>query len=113
MNENSMDNNTILVEHSSTEQGPHVNKERHEKSTQNESISAKMATVTNKKQKTPIIPTPLEYSCWSRHRSSTAAGAFAVFTVVAMVIGILTVRFTSPQAIGMLFFIDMLATYCR
>ncbi|CAF5173191.1 unnamed protein product, partial [Rotaria sp. Silwood1] len=45
-----------------------------------------------------MTPTPLQSSPWSRHRSSIAAGAFAVFTIIAMSIGILTVCFTSPKA---------------
>jgi hypothetical protein len=49
-----------------------------------------------------------EYSCWSRHRNATAVGEFVVFTSIVVVVGILTVCFTSPKPTGMLFcFLDL------
>ncbi|CAF5038609.1 unnamed protein product, partial [Rotaria sp. Silwood1] len=98
MNENSTDNNTISVDNSFAAQHPHVDNEQCKNSTQNEFNSAKCANVTNTKKKWSMTPTPLQSSPWSRHRSSIAAGAFAVFTIIAMSIGILTVCFTSPKA---------------
>ncbi|CAF3755537.1 unnamed protein product [Rotaria sp. Silwood1] len=44
-----------------------------------------------------MVPTPLEYSCWSRHRTATAVSAFAIFTSIVMIIGVLIVCFTSPK----------------
>jgi hypothetical protein len=38
-----------------------------------------------------------EYSCWLTHPIATAVGAFVVFTNIAMLIGVLTVCFTSAK----------------
>ncbi|CAF4195418.1 unnamed protein product [Rotaria sordida] len=113
MNKNSTSDDAISVENSPAAQHPHVDNEQRENSTQNEFNSAECATATNTTKKSSMTPTPLEFSPWSRHRSSIAAGAFAVFTIIAMSIGILTVCFTSPKATGMFFFINMLATFYR
>ncbi|CAF1285091.1 unnamed protein product [Rotaria sp. Silwood1] len=112
MNENSTDN-AISVENSLAEQHLHVDNEQRKNSTQNKFISAKCTTATNTTKKSSMTSTPLEFSHWSQHRSSIAAGAFAVFAIIAMSIGILTVCFTSPKATGMFFFIDILATFYR
>jgi hypothetical protein len=38
-----------------------------------------------------------EYSCWSRHPTVTAVGAFSVFTSLVIVVGVLTVWFTTKE----------------
>jgi hypothetical protein len=43
-----------------------------------------------------------EYSCWSRHPTARAVCAFSVFTSLAMVVGVLTVWFTT-KATSMFF----------
>ncbi|CAF1332755.1 unnamed protein product [Rotaria sp. Silwood1] len=111
MNENFTDDHAILVENSFAAQHRHVGNEQRENSTQNQFNSAEGTMVTNKTKVSPMTPTPLEFSCWSRHRSSIAVGAFAVFTIIAITIGVLTVCFTSSKATGMFFFIDILATF--
>ncbi|CAF4075071.1 unnamed protein product [Rotaria sordida] len=113
MNKNSTSDDAISVDNSLAAQHPHVDNEQCKNSTQNEFNSAKCATTTNTARKWSMTPTPLEFSPWSRHRSSIATGAFVVFTIIAASIGILTVCFTSPKATGMFFFIDMLVTFYR
>ncbi|CAF4201714.1 unnamed protein product [Rotaria sordida] len=85
-----MDNNAISVDNSFAAQHAHVDNEQCKNSTQNESNSAKCVIATNTTKKWSMTPTPLQFSPWSRHRSSITAGAFAVFTIIAMCIGILT-----------------------
>ncbi|CAF1354333.1 unnamed protein product, partial [Rotaria sordida] len=98
MDKNSTSDDAISVENSSAAQHPHVDNEQCENSTQNEFNLAECATATNATKKSSMTPTPLEFSPWSQHRSSIAAGAFAAFTIIAMSVGILTVCFTSPKA---------------
>jgi hypothetical protein len=42
-----------------------------------------------------------EYSWWSRHRSLTAFGAFALFAIIAITISVLIVCFAPPKPISM------------
>ncbi|CAF1535782.1 unnamed protein product [Rotaria sordida] len=98
MNKNSTSDDAISVENSPAAQHPHVDNEQRGNSTQNEFISAKCTTATNTTKKLSMTPTLLEHSVWSRRRSSIAAGVFAIFTIIAISIGILTVCFTSPKA---------------
>ena len=48
-----------------------------------------------------------EYSCWSRHQTAAAVGAFFLFTAIAMTIGVLTVCFTTKKASMFLIFLDI------
>ncbi|CAF4123640.1 unnamed protein product [Rotaria sp. Silwood2] len=100
MSEYSMNNDDISVKHLLTEQNPRIDNDQRENSIQNRSNSARFVNVADKIKKPTMIPTPLEYSCWSRYRSATVAGAFSMFTIIAMVIGVLTVYFTSPKLTG-------------
>ncbi|CAF3938924.1 unnamed protein product [Rotaria sp. Silwood1] len=85
-----MNNDNTAIEHSLDKQHFHVNNLQVENST----VIMKM---NSKLKKTPMVPTPLEYSCWSRHRTATAVSAFAIFTSIVMIIGVLIVCFTSPK----------------
>ncbi|CAF1426016.1 unnamed protein product, partial [Adineta steineri] len=97
MDESSMDNDGIRITHSFTEQDIHVDNVQHENSTQNQSNAVESANITKKIKKLPMTPTSLEYSCWSRHRTATAVGAFGLFTILAIATSILIVCLTSPK----------------
>ncbi|CAF4108322.1 unnamed protein product, partial [Adineta steineri] len=97
MKDNSMDNSSIRVRHSFTEQDIEVDNVQNLSSTQNQSNAVESADITKKIKKLPMASTYLEYSCWSRHRTATAVGAFGLFTILTMVTSILIVRLTSPK----------------
>ncbi|CAF0972995.1 unnamed protein product [Adineta steineri] len=83
-NGSSIDNGGVRVRHSATEQDIHVDNVQYESSTQNQPNSMKSTDVTKKIKKSPRTPSPLKYSCWSRHRTATAVGTFALFTILTM-----------------------------
>jgi len=62
MNENSVNDGVITVEHSFIEQHPHVDNHQPENSTQNQSNSEQIVEVLNKKKISPKNPTPLYIS---------------------------------------------------
>ncbi|CAF1584399.1 unnamed protein product [Adineta ricciae] len=97
MNAISVDNNDGSDEQSHVEQHPHADNDHYEDSTQKPSDSARSDAITKNIKESSMTATALKYSCWTRHRSSTAVGAFALFTAIAMTIGVLTVYFTIPK----------------
>ncbi len=109
-----MHHGDISVENVTDEQNPNVNDQEVENSRQNQSNSEQTANIINIKLKTPMNPTPLyiffffclihhnmnnilirEYSYWSTHPTETAVCAFSVFTSLVMVVGVLTICFTT------------------
>ncbi|CAF1333784.1 unnamed protein product, partial [Adineta steineri] len=84
MNKNSVAIVAIRDRHSFTEEDIHVDNVQHESSTQNQSNAAQFADVTKKMKKSPMASTSLNHSYWSRHRTATAVGAFALFTILTM-----------------------------
>ncbi|CAF4154507.1 unnamed protein product, partial [Adineta steineri] len=98
MNENCMDDGVIRVRHSFTQQDIQVDNVQNENSTQNQTNATESVGVIKKMKKLPMTPTALEYTCWSKHRTTTAVGIFALFTSLAMIVSILVVCLTSPKA---------------
>jgi hypothetical protein len=107
-----------VVDHISSEHHPHEDNQQDDNSTQNK---IKSEQVINKiKKKSPMTPTPLyisffsflsqssfkyyirEYSWWSTHPTETAVGTFVLFTIIAMIVGIIIVRLTQPKSSGMI-----------
>ncbi len=110
-----MNNGEISVEHLSDEQNSDVNNQEVKNSTSDQLNSEERTKVINEVKVSPKNPTPLyifffplihhkinnilirEYSCWSRYQTVTAVGAFSVFTSLVMVVGVLTVWFTTKE----------------
>jgi hypothetical protein len=65
MNENSVNDGVITVEHSLVAQHPHADNHQRENSTQNQSNSEEIVKVLNKKKISPMNPTPLYISLYS------------------------------------------------
>jgi len=118
-----MNNGGISVGNLLDEQHAHAKNQQVKNSTQNQSNSEKIFNITNNKMKTTMPRTFLyiffffflnhhtintiftrEYSWCSTHQTATAVGAAALFTCIIMIIGILTVCFTSPKDRSMFFF---------
>ncbi|CAF3715826.1 unnamed protein product [Rotaria socialis] len=98
MTEDNRVNNHITVENARAVSDPHVENERHENATQKQSDPSTVFAPINKKiNKSKITATSLDKTCWSKHGTSIAAGAFVVFTIIAIIIGVLTISFTSPN----------------
>ena len=109
-----MHHGDISVENVTDERNRNVNDQEVENSRQNQSNSEQTANIIHIKLKTPMNPTPLyiffffclihhnmnnilirEYSYWSTHPTETAVCAFSVFTSLVMVVGVLTICFTT------------------
>ncbi len=112
-----MHHGDISVENVTDEQNPNVNDQEVENSRQDQSNSEQTANIINIKLKTPMNPTSVyifffyclihhimnnvlirKYSYWSTHPTETAVCAFSVFTSLVMVVGVLTVWFTTKEA---------------
>ncbi|CAM4784552.1 unnamed protein product [Rotaria magnacalcarata] len=104
MTEDNRVNNHIAIENACAVSDPHVENERHENATQKQSDPSTIFALINKKiNKSKITATSLDKTCWPKHGTSIAAGAFVVFTIIAIIIGVLTISFTSPNPTGILF----------
>ncbi|CAF1956480.1 unnamed protein product [Rotaria magnacalcarata] len=83
----------------------HVESEQYE-STAKAQVDSRVVISRTDKKANESTHTPahnLEKTCWSKHRSAIAVGAFCVFTIIMMISGILTVCFTAPTVTGILF----------
>jgi hypothetical protein len=112
-----MNNGDISVEPLSDEHNSDVNNQEVKNLTSNQLNSEETTKVINEVNVSPMNPTPLyiffffslfihhkmnnilirKYSCWSTHPIATAVCAFSVFTSIAMVVGVLTVLFTTKE----------------
>jgi hypothetical protein len=110
-----MNNGEISVELLSDEQNSDVNNQKVKNSTSDQLNSEERTKVINEVAVSPKNPTHSyiffffvihykmnnilirEYSCWSRHPTVTGLGAFSVFTSLVIVVGVLTVWFTTKE----------------
>jgi len=121
MNRDSTDNRDTSVQNLRDEQYSHANNQQVENSRLNQINT--VVNVIDKGTKTSMTPTPLyilfflfqsllytyvfirEYSYWSRNPVATATSAFAVFTSIVMIVGVLTVCFTSSRSTSKYIFV--------
>jgi hypothetical protein len=89
-----MNNGEISVKRLSDEQNADVKNQETKNSAPDQTNSEETANIHHKMNNILIR----EYSCWSRHPIATAVGAFSVFTSLVMVVGVLTVYFTTKEA---------------
>ena len=108
MNINGVDDDGIRVEHSSDRHNP-----KNEDSRQNQRSNEETKKVINQWKTRPMHPTPLyvrrfflvithhmtntlirEYPFWSTHPITMAVCSFSLFTILAVLVGVLTVCLT-------------------
>jgi hypothetical protein len=110
-----MNNGEISVERLSDEQNADVNNQEMKNSAPDQTNSEETTHVINVVKASPMNPKLMyifffslihhkinnilirEYSCWSRYPTVTAVGVFSVFTSLVMVVGVLTVWFTTKE----------------
>jgi hypothetical protein len=130
MNDNSMENCAIWVEHSLPGKHSHINKNLEETSKQKQTDPARFGNTIGTMKKLSMTPTLLyvsflplnhqnthnvlnrEGSCWSRHRTAVAVGSFSLFTLLAMVTSILVVCLTSQEVTGKYFLYYYVSPLC-
>jgi hypothetical protein len=107
-----MNNESITIDHIYSEQNHHVDNQ------QNDIKSKEVVSRIQAKKKTPMTPTRLyvsyltfsiiikcflrEYSWWSQHPTEMIIGAFVLFTILTIIVGIIIVCLTQPKPSGMI-----------
>jgi len=69
MNENSLNNVAITIEHSLAEQHPQIDNQQCENSTQNQLNPQNVVNIIKQAKRTPMIPTPLYIFLFSSRSS--------------------------------------------
>ncbi|CAF4648201.1 unnamed protein product, partial [Rotaria magnacalcarata] len=92
------DDSSITVERSLDKRVTNFNGGQCKNVAKNQPSSKNILNFSDNLNKSPKNSQFLEYSLWSRGRCAKAVGTSAMFTIIALTVGVLIISFTSPKA---------------